>query len=120
MFGPRLLVSRVILPNATSLSCCCRFAKKGITPSGPVACKTVANLSYNRTYASSVESARETELHDHEVHEGNGKRKKKSRPSAAKTSLRRAALEAQFSQDEGSSSSLRSPEVTRESKVNIL
>lgn len=118
MFSLRLFVSGRILPNITSQSCCSRFIKKGDGHSRCVTFEAVDSKFFQRTYVSSVDPAKETQLHDSDVQdEDHGKRRKKSRPSAAKTSLRRAALEAHISQHASPSSIFRAQENTRESKV---
>lgn len=117
MFGLRSSISRRILPNINSLSGCCRFIKKGNSPSGSIIGRLHGGTFHDRTYASTVDLTKEPEIHGSEVHAGPGKRQKKSRPSAAKTSLRRAALEAQISQHKDSGSIFRPQEVTGRSKV---
>jgi len=120
MFGSRVAISARILPNIYGLSGCCRVIKKGNSPSGSIIGRLIGGTSYNRTYSSTINLAKEPELHENELHEDYSKRQKKFRPSAAKTSLRRAALAAQISQHEDSRSTFQPQEATRESKVNII
>ena len=73
----------------------------------------------SREHSSYVIAPSGTKQHSEQVQDQNTKRHKKSRPSAAKASLRRAALEAQLSQDDTSKSYLQPAKIQTETKVPL-
>jgi hypothetical protein len=117
MLGLRLCLPRRIAPYVPAYLNHTRLINNQLSRAKYVSWKGIRHIHLRENRPASVGNSEAGSQTVEDAFAGEDKRPRKSRTSAAKTSLRRAALKAQISQDEGSSSAVRQRDYSPETKV---